>query len=145
MVKRWLGLDLGNVRIGVALSDPLGMTAQPLTVLKSSGNQRDIEAIGEMVDLHGVAQVIVGLPLNMDGTDSSQTLKVREFTGKLAARLGVPVLFVDERLSSRQAERAMIEGGARRQKRKEKNDQVAAALLLDSALRGAPLFPVKVP
>jgi len=145
VVKRWLGLDLGNVRIGVALSDPLGMTAQPLTVLKSSGNQRDIEAIGEMVDLHGVAQVIVGLPLNMDGTDSSQTLKVREFTGKLAARLGVPVLFVDERLSSRQAERAMIEGGARRQKRKEKNDQVAAALLLDSALRGAPLFPVKVP
>jgi putative Holliday junction resolvase len=129
----------------VALSDPLGVTAQPLTVLPSAGTQKDIQAIGELVEKNGVTQVIVGLPLNMDGTESATTQKVREFTQKLAERLGVPVLFVDERLTSKQAERIMIEGGARREKRKEKNDQVAAALLLGSALRGATLLPVERP
>jgi putative Holliday junction resolvase len=142
-LKRWLGLDLGHVRIGVALSDPLGMTAQPLTVLKSAGTQKDIMAIGELVNQHEVTQVIVGLPFNMDGTESSTTKKVREFTAKLAGRLNVPVLFVDERLTSKQAERAMIEGDVRREKRKEKIDQVAAALLLKSALEGAPLISLE--
>ncbi len=140
-----MGLDLGNVRIGVALSDPLGFTAQPLTVLRSQGNQKDFMALGELVNEHEVAQVIVGLPLSMDGTDSPQTKKIRDFAGKLASRLNVPVFFVDERLTSRQADKAMIEGGARREKRKEKNDQVAAALLLQSALKGAPLIPVEKP
>ena len=145
MLKRWLGLDLGHVRIGVALSDPLGLTAQPLTVLKSAGTQKDIAAIGELVIKHEVTQVIVGLPLNMDGTESSTTKKVREFTAKLAERLNVPVFFVDERLTSKQAERVMIEGDVRREKRKEKIDQVAAALLLQSALGGILLMPVVKP
>lgn len=144
-MKRWLGLDLGRVRIGVALSDPLGMTAQPLEVLKSEGTQKDIIAIGERVDRHEVAQVIVGLPFNMDGTESSTTQRVREFTAKLAGRLDIPVLFVDERLTSKQAERLMIEGGASRESRREKIDKVAAALLLQSALDGAPLIPVEKP
>jgi len=145
LLKRWLGLDLGHVRIGVALSDPLGLTAQPLTVLKSAGTQKDIAAIGELVIKHEVTQVIVGLPLNMDGTESSTTKKVREFTAKLAERLNVPVFFVDERLTSKQAERVMIEGDVRREKRKEKIDQVAAALLLQSALGGILLMPVVKP
>jgi putative holliday junction resolvase len=142
-MKRWLGLDLGHVRIGIALSDPLGMTAQPLMVLKSAGNQKDLAAIGELVNQHEVTQVIVGLPFNMNGTDSSQTEKVRAFTSKLASRLNVPVFFLDERLTSKQAERAMIEGGTRREDRKQKIDKVAAALLLQSALEGAPLLPVE--
>ncbi len=142
-MKRWLGLDLGHVRIGVALSDPLGMTAQPLTVLKSAGTQKDIIAIGELVDQYEVTQVIVGLPLNMDGTESSTTKKVREFTTKFSGRLNVPVFFVDERLTSKQAERVMIEGDSRREDRRQKIDKVAAALLLQSALQGAPLIPVE--
>jgi putative holliday junction resolvase len=144
-LKRWLSLDLGHVRIGVALSDPLGLTAQPLTVLKAAGAQKDIAAIGELVNQHEVTQVIVGLPLNMDGTDSAQTKKIREFTFKLSERLGVPIFFVDERLTSKQAERAMIEGGARRETRRKKIDQVAAALLLQSALEGTRLIPVEKP
>ena len=100
-------------------------------------------AIGEMVNQHEVTQVIVGLPFNMDGTESSTTKKVREFTAKLAGRLNVPVFFVDERLTSKQAERAMIEGDVRREKRREKIDQVAAALLLKSALEGAPLISLE--
>jgi putative Holliday junction resolvase len=142
-MRRWLALDLGRVRIGVALSDPLGLTAQPLMVLKSEGTQKDIIAIGQLVDEKQVTQIIVGLPFNMDGTESATTQKVRDFTAKLAGRLNVPVFFVDERLTSKQAERAMIEGGARREKRKEKIDQVAAALILQSALEGAPLRSVE--
>lgn len=142
-MKRWLGLDLGHVRIGVALSDPLGITAQPLTVLKSAGTQKDIIAIGELVNQYEVNQVIVGLPLNMDGTESSTTKKIRDFTVKLSDKLNVPVFFMDERLTSKQAERLMIEGNSRREDRRQKIDKVAASLLLQSALQGALLIPVK--
>src|SRR6185436_16785188 len=142
MMKRWIGLDLGQRRIGVALSDPLGYTAQPLEVLQASGTQQDMIAIGELINRHEAVRVIVGLPLNMDGTDSSQTKKIREFTHKLSGKLNVPIFFVDERLTTRQAERLMIEGNVRRDKRKQKIDKVAAALLLQSALDGAPLIPI---
>jgi putative holliday junction resolvase len=142
-LKRWLSLDLGHVRIGVALSDALGLTAQPLTVLKAASIQKDIVQIGGLVNEHEVTQVIVGLPYNMNGTESSQTEKVRKFTAKLAERLNVPVYYLDERLTSKQAERAMIEGGARRKTRRANLDKVAAAILLQSALDGAPLIPVE--
>ncbi len=141
-MKRWLGLDLGHVRIGVALSDTLGMTAQPLTVLQSEGTQKDIITIGELVNEHEVSQVVVGLPINMDGTESKQTQKIREFTTKLSNRLNVPVFFIDERLSSRQAERMMTESGVTAKKQRGKVDQIAAALLLQSALKGALLTEV---
>jgi putative holliday junction resolvase len=141
-MKRWLGLDLGHVRIGVALSDTLGMTAQPLTVLQSEGTQKDIITIGELVNEHEVSQVIVGLPINMDGTESKQTQKIREFATKLSNRLNVPVFFIDERLTSRQAERMMTDSGVTAKKQRGKVDQIAAALLLQSALKGALLTEV---
>ena len=141
-MKRWLGLDLGNVRIGVALSDSLGMTAQPLKVLKSEGTQKDLITLGEMVNEYEVTQVIVGLPINMDGTESKQTQKIREFTQKLSNRLNVSVFFVDERLTSKQAERMMSESGVTSKKQRGKVDQVAAAILLQAALKGAPLTEV---
>jgi len=144
-LKRWLSLDLGKVRIGVALSDPLGLTAQPLLVLKSAGTQQDIIAIGKLVNEHEVTQVIVGLPFNMDGTESATTQKVRDFTEKLLKRLSVPVYYVDERLTSKQAERLMIEGNVRRGDRRQKIDKVAAALILQSALEGTLLIPVEKP
>jgi putative Holliday junction resolvase len=141
-MKRWLALDLGHVRIGVALSDTLGMTAQPLTVLKSEGTQKDIITIGGLVNEHEVSQVVVGLPINMDGTESNQTKKIREFTYKLSNRLNVPVFFIDERLTSRQAERMMTDSGVTAKKQRGKVDQIAAALLLQSALKGALLTEV---
>jgi len=141
-LKRWLGLDLGNVRIGVALSDSLGMTAQPLKVLKSEGTQKDLITLGEMVNEYEVTQVIVGLPINMDGTESKQTQKIRDFTQKLSNRLNVSVFFVDERLTSRQAERMMSESGVTSKKQRGKVDQIAAAILLQAALKGAPLTEV---
>jgi putative holliday junction resolvase len=126
----------------VALSDLLGMTAQPLTVLKSEGTQKDIITIGNLVDQHEVAQVIIGLPINMDGTESKQTAKIREFAGKLANRLNVPSYFVDERLTSKQAERMMRESGVSSKNQRGKVDQIAAALLLEAALKGALLTEV---
>lgn len=144
-MKRWLGLDLGNVRIGVALSDSLGLTAQPLTVLQSQGTQQDLITIGQLVDEHQVSQVIVGLPINMDGTESKQTQKIRDFAGKLAGRLNIPLFFVDERLTSKQAERMMSDSGVKSKDQRGKVDQVAAAILLDSALKGAPLTEVPRP
>ena len=142
-MKRWLALDLGTVRIGVALSDPLGLTAQPLTVLKASNIKNDITQIGRLVDEHKVTRVIMGLPLNMNGTESTQTQKVRNFTSKLAEHLNIPIFYADERLTTKQAERAMIEGNVRREKRRGKIDKVAAALLLQSALEGMLLIPVE--
>ncbi len=142
-MKRWIAIDWGKARIGLALSDPLGYTAQPLAVLKSAGTSKDVAAIGTLVNEHAVTQVIVGLPLNMNGTESSTTELVRHFAYKLSQRLTIPVVFIDERLSSKQAERALIEGDVRRENRKGKVDKVAAALLLQSALAGAPLTPLE--
>lgn len=129
----------------MALSDPLGLTAQPLLVLKSAGTQQDIITIGKLVNEYEVTQVIVGLPFNMDGTESSTTQKVRDFTEKLLKRLSMPVYYVDERLTSKQAERLMIEGNVRREDRRQKIDKVAAALILQSALEGTRLIPVEKP
>lgn len=133
------------MRIGVALSDSLGLTAQPLTVLQSQGTQQDLITIGQLVDEHQVSQVIVGLPINMDGTESKQTQKIRDFAGKLAGRLNIPLFFVDERLTSKQAERMMSDSGVKSKDQRGKVDQVAAAILLDSALKGAPLTEVPRP
>lgn len=144
-MKRWIGVDWGKTRIGLALSDPLGITAQPLVVLKSDGIHNDIAAIGALVNEHAVTQVVVGLPLNMNGTESTTTESVRHFAYKLSQRLTIPVVYIDERLSSKQAERALIEGDVRRENRKGKIDKVAAALLLQSALAGAPLTPLETP
>ena len=141
-MKRWLGLDLGHVRIGVALTDSLGMTSQPLKVIQSEGTQKDLITLGELVNEYEVTQVIIGLPINMDGTESKQTQKIRDFSLKLSARLNVPVFFVDERLTSRQAERMMSESGVTSKNQRGKVDQVAAAILLQAALKGAPLTEV---
>jgi putative Holliday junction resolvase len=111
-------------------------------VLKSEGTQKDLITLGEMVNEYEVTQVIVGLPINMDGTESKQTQKIRDFTQKLSNRLNVSVFFVDERLTSRQAERMMSESGVTSKKQRGKVDQIAAAILLQAALKGAPLTEV---
>ena len=122
-----------------------GITAQPLVVLKSDGIHSDIAAIGALVNKHAITQVVIGFPLNMNGSESTTTESVRHFAYKLSQRLTIPVVYIDERLSSKQAERALIEGDVRRENRKGKIDKVAAALLLQSALAGAPLSPLEEP
>jgi len=140
-VKRWLALDLGTKRIGTAVSDPLGVTAQPLKVIPSRGKNKDLIAIMALVVELSATQVVVGLPLNMDGTDSTRTRRTRLFAKELASRLFIPVVLVDERLTSWQAEEVLKETGAHGRDRKKNVDRVAAALILRSALDGAKLIP----
>lgn len=130
---RILGLDVGSVRVGVALSDPLGMTAQPLEVINRR-EQDPWDRIAALVEEHDVERVVVGQPLRLEGDEGPAVAAVNEFIAKLTERIEVPIETWDERLTTAQAERMMIEGGVRRKKRRQSIDRVAAALILQSYL-----------
>jgi putative Holliday junction resolvase len=138
----WLGVDWGQRRVGLAMSDPTGTIASPFQVLEVNGDGAAIRGILQILEPHQVDRIVVGLPLSLNGSESPQTLKVRRFAEKLAAKTRVPVFYVDERLSSRQAERDLIGIGVRRERRRETVDSVAASLLLQAALDGSILTPV---
>jgi putative Holliday junction resolvase len=132
---RILGLDPGTVRIGVAASDPLGITAQP----HSSLDARDpdvMDAIAALVEDLDVELVVVGLPVSLDGSEGPAASIARDFAGRVGEAVGVPVELHDERFSSTTAERTMIEMGARREDRKAARDRVAAAVFLQTYLDG---------
>jgi putative Holliday junction resolvase len=131
---RVLGLDVGDRRIGVALSDALGLTAQPLTVLVRRGPSVDLEAIRELVVRHEARAVVIGLPLTLRGAQGPQAQKVVAFSEALRGRLEVPVQLVDERLTTVQGTRILREAGVSRQKRKAVIDQMAAQLILQQFL-----------
>ena len=135
-MKRIMGLDMGARRIGVALSDPLGITAQRLTLIERRDPAQDLEAIASLVSAHEVGTVIVGLPLTMKGEMGSQATLVMAFVERLRSRLGCPVETVDERLTTVEGERALLSTDASRQTRKRLIDQVAAQLILQSYLNG---------
>jgi putative Holliday junction resolvase len=130
-----LGVDLGEVRIGLALSDPLGVIAQPLETLSRVGPRRDVGAIAALVDRHEVSTVVIGLPRLLSGAEGEAARGAREFARRLESRLrGVGVELWDERLTTAQAERTMISGGVRRARRKQRVDALAAVLILQSFL-----------
>ncbi len=134
-MKRLLGLDYGTRRIGVALSDPLGISAQPLEVIKRAELKEDVERLRAIVREHGVSKIILGLPLNMDGTPGTLGDEVRGFGQKLRDELSIEVEFFDERLSTLQTERILIEeADMSREKRKVVRDKIAAALVLQAYL-----------
>jgi len=135
MHGRVLAIDLGDVRVGLALSDPLGITAQPYETLKRLGDRQDLDRIVGHVRMHDVRRVIVGLPLLMSGEEGSRAHSAREFAARLATRLGeVPVEMWDERLTTVQAERALLAGDMRRRKRRDVVDRLAAVLILQNWL-----------
>jgi putative Holliday junction resolvase len=126
---------LGEVRIGLALSDPLGITAQPLESLHPTGPRKAIDAIVRVARHHEVHTVVVGLPLLLSGEEGTQAAHAREVAEQLRRRLaGVRVELWDERLTTVQAERTLIEAGMRRKKRKRNVDSLAALLILQSYL-----------
>ena len=133
---RILGLDIGERRIGVALSDALGLTAQRLTVIERRTASAALETICRVVDEHRVERIIVGWPLMLSGTRGVQAQRVEAFAKHLQQRVPVPVELLDERLTTVQGERALLETGASRRKRKQVIDQVAAQLLLQHYLDG---------
>ncbi|MBI5419576.1 MAG: Holliday junction resolvase RuvX [Deltaproteobacteria bacterium] len=131
---RLLGLDFGSRRIGMAVSDPLGVTAQPLPAIQRQGEKKDIEAVASVAGEHEVEGVVVGLPLLLDGGEGTQAVLARRFGEKLRERLGLPVVTWDERFTTAQAERHLIDSGMRREKRKKVRDSLSAVFLLQSAL-----------
>jgi len=129
---RSLALDIGDKRIGVALSDPQGILASPLTIINCQGGQADIESIINIVNQNEVGQIIVGLPLSMNGSVGRQAEKVKAFASDLRNHTEVPVDFRDERLSTASAKHLMQ--AVRKTKRETRHDAVAAALVLQGYL-----------
>ncbi|MDD2554432.1 MAG: Holliday junction resolvase RuvX [Desulfotomaculaceae bacterium] len=135
---RVLGLDLGDKRIGVALSDPMGWTAQGWAVITSAGGAKsDIRRIKEIVEKHEVERIVVGLPLNMDGSTGPRAEKARGFADRLARVLSLPVELWDERLTTVEAERLLIEADMKRARRRQVIDKMAAVLILQNYLDAA--------
>ena len=131
-----LGLDIGDVRIGVAVSDVLGSGAHPLCTLTRTNRQRDIIAIGDLVSIHNVERIVIGLPISLDGTIGTQAEKVQKFGARLSEGLEVPVEFQDERFTSSEAEEILDRIEMNPKDRKKIIDQVSAVIILDEYLRG---------
>lgn len=133
-MTRYLGIDFGTKRIGVAVSDELGFTAQPLSTLEPSTDEAAIRAIRGLVQEYGILEVVMGLPKNMNGTLGPAAERVLAFAGRLEEGVPVKVTMWDERLTSLAAERLLIEADLSRAKRKRRVDQMAASLILQGFL-----------
>jgi putative holliday junction resolvase len=136
-VARVLGIDFGERRVGLALSDPTATIAQPLpTITRRAGKRAPVAAIVEIITQNEVERAVVGLPLNLAGEETEWTTAVRDFAMKLEQRAGIPIEFIDERMTSVQAERAVRSLGLKRSEREQKGriDAAAAVLLLQTFL-----------
>jgi len=125
-----LALDFGTVRIGMAVSDEAGEFAFPMGVLRSRGRERDLAALCEVIAERSVRRVVVGLPVHMDGRRGDTAIAAEKFANAIAESTGLPVEMLDERWTTREAERALRDSGRNRKQRRELVDATAAALLL---------------
>lgn len=132
---RIMALDVGDRRIGIAVSDELGLTAQGRPTLKRLTVDQDIERIRKLAEEAGIDLIVIGNPIHMDGAESRQSQKVSRFADRVRKTLGMPVLLWDERLTSFAAEEHLRELGMNWRQRRERVDQVAAAFILESYLR----------
>lgn len=133
MNERIIALDVGDRRIGIAVSDPLGITAQPIETYTRVGYGPDVRRIAQLASEYDTNRILCGLPRNMDGTQGFQTEKVREFAAKLE-EAGLSVTYYDERMTTMLAENALLEANMSRDNRKKKVDMVAAVVILQSYL-----------
>ena len=137
-MSRYLGLDIGDKTIGVAVSDPLFLTAQGVTTIERVGIRKDTTKVLEYIKEYEVSLVVAGLPLMLSGEDSPQTVKVREFVTMLENKLrssgmkDVKVIFQDERFTTKMSEAVLMEAGVRRENRKQHLDRMAAQIILQS-------------
>lgn len=131
---RVLALDVGKRRIGLAVSDPLGLTAQGLPTLERTRIRDDLDALAAIITRYEVRLALIGNPVHMSGDESRQSAYTREFAEKLSKRTGIPIEFRDERWTSVQAERVLRESGIGIEKRARAVDRMSAVLLLESYL-----------
>ncbi|NQT33275.1 MAG: Holliday junction resolvase RuvX [Candidatus Omnitrophica bacterium] len=131
---RILGLDIGTKNIGVAVSDETGMLAQGREVVKRTSDDAAIDRIVEIITEYGAGEVVVGLPINMDGTEGPRAEDSIRFSEKLKKKMSLPVKLWDERLSTVEAESILIKGDVSRKKRKKVIDKLAAQIILQGYL-----------
>ena len=131
---RYLAVDLGDRRTGLAAGDDVVRLVQPVEVLQVPRGPALLDAIARAVDRHGPDALVVGLPLNMDGTEGAGAKEAREFGALLAARVGLPVRFQDERLSSFEADERMARSGRTHREKRELRDALAACAILEAWL-----------
>lgn len=136
---RAMGLDVGTKTVGIAVADELGFSAQPITTVRRTNLKADLAAVAQLINEYGVTQLIVGLALNMNGTEGPRAEQCRKFGDSVAQHTSLPVIYWDERLTSVAAERALIEADVSRSKRKQVVDQVAAVLILQGWLEAQSL------
>lgn len=132
-MTRYLGVDCGSKRVGLAISDPGGILASPLEVV---GRDEAVHRVTELVREFGIGGLVVGLPTGLSGSEGRSAEDARALGTELATATGLPVAFVDERFTSRLAERSLLETGMRRRERRERVDQAAAAFILQDFLDG---------
>ena len=134
---RIMGLDFGSKTVGVAVSDSLLITAQGLEIIRRKEEnklRRTLARIEELIEEYEVEEIVLGLPKNMNATEGVRAELTREFQEKLERRTGLPVILWDERLTTEAADKAMMESGIRREKRKDYVDMIAASLILQGYL-----------
>jgi putative Holliday junction resolvase len=129
---RILGLDVGSKSIGLAVSDPLGITAQGLETIRRKNKRLDLEELGSIVKQYEVSEIVVGYPLRLSGVEGTQSEKMQRFADDLRKQFGLPVHLWDERLTSSQANRVLREAELSIQKRADAVDRMAAVLILQS-------------
>ncbi len=129
-----LGLDIGDIRIGVALSDELGVAAHPLCTLTRKNRKVDLIAISDLVSIHKVERVVIGLPISLDGSIGPQAEKIQRFAKRLAQVIDIPIEFQDERFTTAEAEEVLRALNKDAEKQKELIDEVAAVIILTDYL-----------
>ncbi len=132
--QRLMGLDVGTKTVGLALSDPSLTIATPLETLERGKFARDAERLRALIEAEGVGGLVIGLPLNMDGSEGPRVQSVRQFARNLREKIDIPVAFWDERLSTAAVTRTLLEADASRRRRRQVVDKMAAAYILQGAL-----------
>ena len=140
--KRYMAIDLGDVRVGIAVSDMMGIVANALETYYRKNYEEDFAHILKLIREQNAGVVVVGLPLNMDGSKGPRALAAEEWGGKLAELTQARVVFQDERLTTVTSERVLIESGMRREKRKDVIDRVAATVILQTYLDNPRKLPL---
>jgi putative Holliday junction resolvase len=140
-VSRFLGIDYGTVRIGLALSDPTGTLASPLPFIENKSPQQVTTALSELIQTHQIAGLVIGLPRNMDGTYGPSAQKVRDFIGQIQKSISLPIAPIDERLTTAQASKQLSSIGMNQKQLRKKVDSSSACLILQQYLdRNIPLL-----
>ena len=140
-MSRFLGIDYGTVRIGLALSDPTGILASPLPFLENQAPQQVTNALSELIQTHQIAGLVIGLPRNMDGTYGPSAQKVRDFIAQIQKSISLPITPIDERLTTAQASKQLSGIGMNQKQLRKKVDSSSACLILQQYLdRNTPLL-----